>query len=74
MAVVTVATEVDVTVVDCAEVPIVWTAGLIITGLRADVVTEAAVMTGVVVIVAVIAITAAFTVVKLMMPVVTSVH
>ena len=70
---VAVATEVDVAVVNCIEVPAVWTTGLIITGLGADVVTEAAVMTGVIVIVAVIAITAAFTVVKLMMPVVAGV-
>ena len=71
MAGVTVATQVDVTVVNCVEVPAVWTAGIVITELGADVVTEAVVMTGVIVTRAGIAITAAFAVVELMMPVVT---
>ena len=68
---VTVATEVDVTVVNCVEVPTVWTAGIIITELGADAATEAVVMTGVVVTRAGIAVTAAFAVVELVMPVVT---
>ncbi len=54
---VTVVTEVDISVVNCVEVPTVtavWTAGIIITELGADVMTEAIVVTGVVVIASVV--------------------
>ena len=54
---VTVVTEVDVAVVNCVEVPIVtavWTAGIIVTELGADVTIEAVVVTGFIVIAAVV--------------------
>ena len=67
---ITVATEVDIAVVNCVEVPAVWTARIIITELGVDVVTEAVVMTGVIVARAWVVVVAALAVVKLMTSVV----